>query len=91
MDSNISEIKENIILYIIKPLLQSKYIENLVLGETLQHELNCATIGFMFITIIRHIKSLIQIEFYFQIGFYLNKRFNVPDDCNKHETNGRTF
>ena len=55
------------------------------LGETIQHELKCATIGFMFITIIRHIKSLIQIE------FYLNKRFNVSDDCNKHETNGRTF
>ena len=28
------------------------------LGETIQHELKCATIGFMFITIIRHIKSL---------------------------------
>ena len=34
----------------------------LSLGETIQHELKCATIGFMFITIIRHIKSLIQIE-----------------------------
>ena len=58
MDYNNSEIKENIILYILKPLLQSKYIENLVLGETIQHELKCATIDFMFITIIRHIKSL---------------------------------
>ena len=28
------------------------------LGETIQHELKCATIGFMCITIIRHIKSL---------------------------------
>ena len=26
-----------------------------------------------------------------EIEFYLNKRFNVPDDCTKHETNGRTL
>ena len=32
------------------------------IGETIQHELKCATIGFMFITIIRHIKSLIHKE-----------------------------
>ena len=30
----------------------------LYLGETIQHELKCAIVGFMFITIIRHIKSL---------------------------------
>ena len=30
----------------------------LYLGETIQHELKCVTVGFMFITIIRHIKSL---------------------------------
>ena len=23
--------------------------------------------------------------------FAFLQRFNVPDDCNKHETNGRTF
>ena len=33
-------------------------------GEINQHELKCPTIGFMFITTIRHIKSLIQIEPY---------------------------
>ena len=24
-------------------------------------------------------------------AFAFLQRFNVPDDCNKHETNGRTF
>ena len=38
MDSNNSETKENIILYIVKPLLQSKYIENLVLSASPQHQ-----------------------------------------------------
>ena len=38
-------------------LILLKYLESF-LGETIQHELKCATIGFMFITIIRHIKSL---------------------------------
>ena len=38
MDSINSEIKANIILYIVKPLLQSKYIENLVLSTSPQHE-----------------------------------------------------
>ena len=34
------------------------------LGEINLHELKCATIRFMFITIIMHIKSFIQIEPY---------------------------
>ena len=38
MDFNNSEIKENIILYIAKPLSQSKYIENLVLSTPPQHQ-----------------------------------------------------
>ena len=38
MDSNNSEIKENIVLHIVKPLLQSKYIENLVLSTPPQHQ-----------------------------------------------------
>ena len=38
MDSNNSEIKENTILYIVKPLLQSKYIENLVSSTPPQHQ-----------------------------------------------------
>ena len=38
MDSNNSEIKENIMLYIVKPLLQNKYIENLVLSTPPQHQ-----------------------------------------------------
>ena len=37
MDSNNSEIKENVILYIVKPLLLNKYIENLVLSTSPQH------------------------------------------------------
>ena len=38
MDFNNNEIKENIILYIAKPLSQSKYIENLVLSTPPQHQ-----------------------------------------------------
>ena len=38
MDSYNSKIKENIILYIVKPLSQSKYIENLVLSTPPQHQ-----------------------------------------------------
>ena len=38
MDFNNSELKENIILYIAKPLSQSKYIENLVLSTPPQHQ-----------------------------------------------------
>ena len=38
MDSNNSEIKENIMLYIVKPLLQSNYIENLVSSTPPQHQ-----------------------------------------------------
>ena len=38
MDFNNKEIKENIILYIAKPLSQSKYIENLVLSTPPQHQ-----------------------------------------------------
>ena len=38
MDSNNSEIKENIILNIAKPLSQSKYIENLVLFTPPQYQ-----------------------------------------------------
>ena len=38
MDFNNSEIKENIILYIAKPLSQSKYIESLVLSTPIQHQ-----------------------------------------------------
>ena len=38
MDFNNSEIKENIILYIAKPLSQSKCIENLVLSTPPQHQ-----------------------------------------------------
>ena len=38
MHSNNREIKENIMLYIIKPLLQSKYIENLALSPPPQHQ-----------------------------------------------------
>ena len=34
------------------------------LGKINQHELTRATIGFMFITTIKHIKSLVQIELY---------------------------
>ena len=38
MDFNNNEIKENIILYIAKPLSQSKYIENRVLSTPPQHQ-----------------------------------------------------
>ena len=38
MDFNNSEIKKNILLYIAKPLSQSKYIENLVLSTPPQHQ-----------------------------------------------------
>ena len=39
MDFNNNEIKENIILYIAKPLSQSKYIENLVLSTVIKQNL----------------------------------------------------
>ena len=84
-----------------------------ILGEIIQHELQWATIGFMFTTIIRHIKSLQKSKcIIHQLNGCLNsqfnirqydtlqlicdafdflKRFNVPDDYDKHETNGSTL
>ena len=38
MDSNNRKTKENLILYIVKPLLQSKYIENVVVSTPPQHQ-----------------------------------------------------
>ena len=45
------------------------------LGETIQHELKCATIGFMFITIIRHIKSLQKKQMHHTSTKLLHKLF----------------
>ena len=45
-------------MYCILYCIYIVYIYNICIGETIQHELKCATIGFMFITIIRHINSL---------------------------------
>ena len=49
------------------------------LGETIQHELKCATIGFVFITIIRHIKSLQEKSkcIIHQLNGYYNSLFNA--------------
>ena len=58
MDSNNSEIKENIILYIAKPLLQSKYIENLVLSTSPQHHKK--TIQKSFVKIINPYKKIMN-------------------------------
>ena len=51
---------------------------NALKRETIQHELKCATIGFMFITIIRHIKSLQKSKcIIHQLNGYYNSLFNA--------------
>ena len=48
------------------------------LGETIQHELKSATIDFMFITIIRHIKSLQKSKcIIYQLNGYHNSLFST--------------
>ena len=60
-------------------LLTASQILVIYIGEIIQHELKCAIYGFMFITIIRHVKSLQKKSkcIIHQLNGYYNSLFNA--------------
>ena len=57
-----------------------KYVYDICICETIQHELKCASTGFMFITIIGHIKSQQKSKcIVHQMNGYRNSLFNTTN------------